>query len=259
MTKVRLIHWKAEEVEERAARVRAAGFPCDASPFGPRYGEELRKTPPGIYLIDLSRLPSHGREAGAYLRSSRAQGHVPVVFVDGAPEKITTVRKLLPDAIYCSWRGIKGALTKASKQRLAPKKAPPSSSGPYSSTPLWKKLGLKPGGTLALSGAPKELAETSFSDLPVGCTIRVRASGSPNVVLWFVRSRAQLRRQLPKKRKFAQSAGLWVAWPKQASEVATDLNRDFIRRLLLDDGLVDIKVCAIDATWSGMRYAFPRS
>lgn len=154
MTRVRLIHWKAEESDERAARVRAAGFICDASPFGPRYGEEVRKTPPDIYLIDLSRLPSHGREAGAYLRGSKYQGHVPVVFVDGAPEKVAKVRALLPDAIYCSWRGLKGALSKASKQKLTPKKAPPSNSGPYSSTPLWKKLGLKPGGTLALSGAP---------------------------------------------------------------------------------------------------------
>ena len=259
MTKVRLIHWKAEEAEERAARVRAAGFPCDATPFGPRYGEEIRKTPPGIYLIDLSRLPSHGREAGAYLRGSKYQGHVPVVFVDGAPEKVAKVRELLPDAIYCSWRGIKAALTKASKQKLEPKKAPASSSGPYSSTPLWKKLGLKPGGTLALSGAPKGLAQAIFSDLPEGCTLRERASGSPDVVLWFVQSLAQLRRELPRKRQFAQSGGLWVAWPKQASEVCTDLNRDFIRKLLLDDGLVDIKVCAVDKTWSGMRYAFPRS
>ncbi len=87
MTKVRLIHWKAEEAEERAARVRAAGFDCDASPFGPRYGEEVRKAPPDIYLIDLSRLPSHGREAGTYLRDSKYQGHVPVVFVEGAASR----------------------------------------------------------------------------------------------------------------------------------------------------------------------------
>jgi hypothetical protein len=112
---------------------------------------------------------------------------------------------------------------------------------------------------LALSGAPAGLASACLSDLPPACNLREHARGKPDVVLWFVRSQAQLRGELAKKRHFAQGAGLWVAWPKQASEVATDLNRDFIRRLLLDDGLVDIKVCAVDKTWSGMRFAFPRS
>lgn len=259
MTKVRLIHWKAEEAEERAERVRDAGFECDASPFGPRYGEEVRKEPPDIYLIDLSRLPSHGREAGAYLRGSRFQGHVPVVFVDGLTEKVDRVRELLPDAIYCRWRGIRGALRRAARQKLTPLKKPPSQSGPCSGTPLWKKLGLKPGGTLALSGAPAGLAESSFGELPDEIRLMRRAVGKPDIVLWFVRSQAQIRREKAKKRAFAEGAGLWVAWPKLSSGVETDLNRDFIRGLLLADGLVDIKVCAIDDTWSGMRFAFRRS
>lgn len=259
MTLVRLIHWHDAEREERAERVRDAGFECDASAFGPRYGEEVRKEPPDIYLIDLSRLPSHGREAGVYLRGSQFQGHVPVVFVDGLPEKVDRVREELPDAIYCRWRQVKRALQQASRQKLAPKKRLPSDSGPYSGTPLWKKLGLKPGGSLALAGAPEGLAERCFADLPADCTLRSRAAGKPNVVVWFVRSQAQFRRELASKRRFARGGGLWVAWPKKASEIQTDLARDFIRRALLDDGLVDIKVCAVDQTWSGMRFAFPRS
>jgi len=79
------------------------------------------------------------------------------------------------------------------------------------------------------------------------------------VLLWFVGSSAELKKGLAAKRRFAAGAGLWVAWPKQDSGVATDLNRDSIRNLLLADGLVDIKVCAVDSTWSGIRFAFRKS
>ena len=85
-----------------------------------------------------------------------------------------------------------------------------------------------------------------------------RFSCKPDVVLWFVQNRAQFQREYPKKRRFAEGAGLWVAWPKKSSALAQDLDRDFIRKFLLDDGLVDIKVCAVDQDWSGMRFAFRR-
>lgn len=255
--RVRLIHWKAEEAEVRAERVRAAGHEVDARPFGPQYGKEIRKPPPDVYLIDLSRLPSHGREAGAYLRGSKQQGHVPVVFVDGAPDKVARVREELPDAIYCGWRGIRGALKKAARQKLAPRKRA-ATSGPYSTTPLWKKLGARPGAPIALLGAPDGV-DAAFAELPPGTELRRRASTSCSAVVWFVRSRAELQRGLARRRKWASGRAFWVSWPKKSAGIPSDLDRDWIRNRLLAEGLVDIKVCALDQEWSAMRYAERRS
>src|SRR5580700_10405896 len=99
MARIRLFHWKASEAEPLLAALKDAGHSVDyqeklASP------RELRDHPPDAYVIDLSRLPSHGREVGVYLRGAKATRHVPIVYVGGEPEKIEYVRRALPDAAY---------------------------------------------------------------------------------------------------------------------------------------------------------------
>ncbi len=118
----------------------------------------------------------------------------------------------------------------------------------YSGHELVRKLGIKPGHRLLLSGEPDGFA---LEDLPDGVT---PASGEADVILAFFTRRDELARELPALRERMQpAAGLWIAWPKRASKVETDLTEDVVRELALANTLVDNKVCAIDATWSGLR------
>lgn len=124
----------------------------------------------------------------------------------------------------------------------------------YSGTPLPKKLGIKEGHRVAVVGAPDGFAE-ALGDLPAAAMQRGLAGSAPlDVVVLFVKRRADLEKKLPQvRRRMAEDAGFWVAWPKRASGVATDMTEDVVRAVALPTGLVDNKVCAIDETWSGLR------
>jgi hypothetical protein len=124
----------------------------------------------------------------------------------------------------------------------------------YSGTPLAKKLGIKEGQRVALVAAPDGFDDT-LGELPPVALQRGLAGSAPlDVIVLFVMRRADLEKQLPRVRKrMADAAGFWVAWPKKASGVATDMTEDVVRAVALPTGLVDNKVCAIDDTWSGLR------
>ena len=117
----------------------------------------------------------------------------------------------------------------------------------YSGTPLPQKLGIKDGSRVRLAHAPEGFASS------LGVVARFR--GEADVIVLFTRSAAELGREFPRlRRSLQQSGGLWIAWPKQASGVSTELNEGAVRRYGLSQGLVDNKVCAIDETWSGLRF-----
>jgi hypothetical protein len=126
----------------------------------------------------------------------------------------------------------------------------------YSGTPLPRKLGIKPGDRLALVDAPAGLDET-LGELPPGVVVRRRLQGSFDVIVAFCGQRARLEAGLPRWRgALDQAGGLWIAWPKRTSGIETDLGDGVVRELGLAAGLVDNKVCAIDATWSGLRFVY---
>jgi len=117
----------------------------------------------------------------------------------------------------------------------------------YSGTPLPQKLGIKEGSRVRLAGAPDGFAGI------LGVAPRFR--GEADVIVLFARTSAELRRGFDRARKSLHSrGGLWVAWPKKASGVATDLTENEVRTVGLASGLVDNKVCAIDEVWSGLRF-----
>jgi hypothetical protein len=128
---------------------------------------------------------------------------------------------------------------------------PPTSTAGYSGTPLPRKLGIKPGHRIALLGAPDGF---ELPELPDGVQVKRRATGKADVIVTFHTRRAELERRLPALRALMEpDAGLWIAWPKRASKIETDITEDVLREIALPTGLVDNKVCAIDATWSGLR------
>ncbi len=139
--------------------------------------------------------------------------------------------------------------------RAMPARNARSTPGPagYSGTPLPKKLGIKADSVVALVDAPEDFEQT-LGPLPEGARIRRLARGRSDVALWFVTSRAALAQGLHAWLERDDWHGLWICWPKKASGVRSDLGDEPVRRLALAAGLVDSKVCAIDATWSGLRF-----
>ncbi len=126
----------------------------------------------------------------------------------------------------------------------------------YSGTPLPRKLGIKPGARLGLLAEPDGFGD-ALGELPPGVTIRHSARGPLDVIVAFFTARRELERRLPAAVRALDSAGgLWIAWPKRASGVPTDVGEGLVRELGLAAGLVDNKVCAIDATWSGLRLVY---
>jgi hypothetical protein len=126
----------------------------------------------------------------------------------------------------------------------------------YSGTPLPKKLGIKPGSVVALLGAPPAFVKKTLGPVPDGAVLRKDLRASFNVGLLFVRSRAELARSFPAAQKaMGEPCAFWVCWPKRASRVATDLDENVVRDVGLAAGLVDYKVAAVDATWSGLCFA----
>jgi hypothetical protein len=128
-----------------------------------------------------------------------------------------------------------------------------SSTAGYSGTPLPKKLGFKAGMAAAILGAPDGFAAT-LGDLPDGVTVATRLGGHKDLVIVFLTERAELARRVDAlKRAIAPDGTVWVAWPKKASKMPTDITEDVVRDVVLPTGLVDVKVAAIDAIWSGLK------
>ena len=123
----------------------------------------------------------------------------------------------------------------------------------YSGTPLVRKLGVKEGMRVAWLDAPEGF-EGLLDPLPDGLRVRASARGKLDLAVCFATRRAVLARRLPGLREAIRPDGMvWAAWPKKASGVATDITEDVVREIALPLGLVDVKVCAIDATWSGLK------
>ena len=131
----------------------------------------------------------------------------------------------------------------------------------YSGSPLPQKLGIKEGHRLAFLGAPPELPR-ALGALPMGAEVATALGRGRafDVILLFVTEQAELVKRFgPAAKRLDPAGGLWIAWPKRASGVKTDVNENTVRKVALDEGLVDNKVCAIDEVWSGLRFVDRRA
>jgi hypothetical protein len=256
MKRVRLIHWNAAEAEERAAALRDCGYEVisDQLVGGQSNLRQFKHDPPDAVVIDLTRLPSQGRDVGLALRQPKKLRTLPLVFVEGDVEKVSRIRQLLPDAVYTTWKKIGGALERAIASPPAGTARPPAVLAGYSGTPLPKKLGIKADSVVFLFDAPADFEKT-LGDIPPGAVLRRQARGRCDLVLWFVDSSKELERRIDRMAALAETAGLWIIWPKKASGVLSDLSEPHVRKVAMAAGLVDYKVCAVDATWSGLKFA----
>lgn len=246
--RVLVIHRETPDAIERASRLRALGL--DAVPYlslGSKGFRGIRQDPPHVILIDLIRLPSYGKAMGMLLRQQKSLAGIPLVFVEGDPEKAAQVRALLPDAVYTTWEKVDAAIGRALLQEPAQAILPRDSG-----TPLLVKLGIGEQSCVAVLYAPEGFA--------LGGVRTQKQVGDADVVMIFFRSSAALAREL---RGIAgmmrKGRRVWVLWPKKASGIASDLTMVRIREMALEVGLVDYKVCAVDGTWSGMTLGKRRS
>jgi len=259
VSRIVLIHWHEIEAEDRAALLRRVGHEvtCFSNGGSPAM-RALCELPADAFLIDLRRLPAQGSAMAVWLRQQKATRRVPIVFIEGDPEKTGRVREQLPDAAFTPWSKIRGCLRRAIAR---PPRRPvvPGTMDAYAGAPLTKKLGIRPGVTVMLLDAPQGF-EKVLGSLPPEVHLRRQARGRAGVILLFATSVSRLERRFPvAARALADAGRLWLAWPKKTSGVRSDLTQTVVRRFGLDAGFVDYKISAIDSTWSALCFARRRS
>jgi CheY-like chemotaxis protein len=252
MLRLRLIHWKAAEADRYLALLTEAGHHVEYSPeFSPKLMRVWRETPPDAFVIDLSRLPSHGREIAIALRQSKATRAIPLVFCEGDPAKIAKTRETLPDAVYCSLSRLKSTLRKLPKAASAPV-VPPAMMDRYAGRSAAQKLGVKANGKVCLLGAPRDitavLGEVPFVESPTEAAVTLLFASEPQ----------EMQRELSNLRPVAAQTKLWVCWKKGKSR-ENGLGETLVRETGLALGLVDYKVCSINEVWSGLLFAAPKN
>jgi hypothetical protein len=260
MHKVRLIHWRPGKAEVEISKLRAGGYEVDFEVFdGPPAMRRMKEEPPAAVIIDLTRLPSQGRDVALAVRHAKTTRHIPIVLVGGEPEKVERIQKLIPDAVYTDWNQIAPALDRAILHPLESPVVPKSILDGYADAPLLKKLGIKADTTLALIDAPPGFPK-KLGELPAGVSIRNHTQDQSDLIIWFTKSQENLDQNLDDMAAaIAPKGGLWIAWPKKASGEASDLSQTVVRKIGLAAGLVDYKVCSIDETWSGLKFTRRKS
>jgi hypothetical protein len=247
--RVLVIHRDPAEAVQRAARLSSNGF--DAEPYnslGTKGFRFIRAQPPDVIVIDLTSLPSYGKYMGALLREQKSLGTIPLVFIEGDPEKAAQVRAMLPDAVYATWAKIPQAIHKAIARAPAEPVAPI-----VQRTPLLAKLGVGEESRVALIHAPNGFR------LPEGTWKRAQPADA-DVVIAFYQAAAALGRELPTLAGLMQKGRkLWIAWPKKSGATPGDLAMLRIQAMIETYGLTQYKVCAIDEKWAGMVLGLRRT
>lgn len=261
MARVRLIHWKTSEAADHLQKLYQSGHQVDYDEqFRPGLMKEWRDSPPEAFVIDLSRLPSHGREIAVALRQSKATRTVPIIFCGGEPAKVAALRELLPDAAYCELRNLRSALQKALASPLADAVRPVAMMDRYKTRTVAEKMGIREGNLVAVVNPPRDY-ERIIGELPAGVRFVETEEGeaSAQVHLCFMHQAHEVIDMLSRVRPFAASSKLWVLWRKGGKVAAGDVTGNAVRENAIDLGLVDYKICSVNEVWTAMLFACKRS
>lgn len=254
MPRILVIHFDPAEAARRAGRLSAEGF--EGVPYmgrGSQVFHSLRENLPDAILIDLTRMPSYGQYMAALLRGQKGTRCIPLVFLEGDPEKAAKVRKWMPDAGFATLPRLAAALRRALRTPLRDPVTPN-----VFATPLAEKLRIRANSVVALLHAPQGF-ENRLAPLPEGVRFRKRPEDA-GVILMFVKSAAALGRALPSLRRHAgEGRAVWVCWPKKTSSAAGDLTLPAVWQMALAVGLVGSKICAVDETWSASAMGISRA
>lgn len=254
---VALVHaGSAEEAQRRAGELRRGGYLVTVvGPMaGGSIGRRIDQEGPDAVVIELSRTPSYGQAVALALLAYRPTRHLPIIFVDGASDKVARVRANVPEAHFVSGDRLRTAVEKAlTSGPQTPRQVRRSVFDPYRGVPLSKKLGIKPHSVVAVLHAPADI-EPLLGELPEGATLRRLAGGPRDLTVWFVRSMSELEAGVEGVVRLLGPDGLWICWPKKSSGLKSDLSHNAVQRVGLTNGLMDYKICSIDQTWSALRF-----
>jgi hypothetical protein len=210
---------------------------------------EWRASPPDAFVIDLSRLPSHGKEIAIALRQSPKTRAVPIVFCGGEPAKVEALRAALPDATYTSVYAVVSALRRS--KPLAQAVRPTAMMDRYGGRTVAQKLGVAAASKVRLVDPPRDIA-TVLAPLPDG--VEFVESPAP-VTLCFVNSVDDVRQSIHGVRNWAAKSKLWILWRKKNAPGHNGVTETLVRETGLALGLVDYKICAVDKVWSALLFA----
>jgi CheY-like chemotaxis protein len=250
-----LIHWDAPEARARVARLESFGYQAShLNRPGPPLMRAILADPPSAVVIDLSRLPLQGRDVAVDLRAHPATRQIPIVFVDGLPEKVLPVRQTLPDAVYSTWTHLAEDLTRTFNRPARAVVVPQTDKPASARASLAAKVGIEPNTVAALLGAPPEFM-TALEPLPKGAVLRRQLGDDCTLVIWFARSRRELEQGMALRAARLGAARLWVLWPKHGAGQSGDVSPDFVRGVAEAQGLAHEKATSIDTRWSGMLFS----
>ncbi len=245
---VGLVHWKQAEAKPLIALLEKAGYEVHyGGEQKPIRASQLKKFDAAAAVIDLTRMPSYGKYWAAELRATSLK-HLPIVFVDGDPERVERVKAALPDAAYTTRDKLARVL-----KALKPVANPVQPSRMMASTRTnAMKMGVKTGDRVAVYDAPRDYAR-AIGELPEGASFVEQ--GTAPVTLWFVRDTAAYRERLCEMRGLAAKSRLWVLYPKQKKGKSSAITQFDIREAAIAVGLVDYKICSVDEIWTGIALA----
>ncbi|GAB4379354.1 MAG: hypothetical protein Kow0042_28650 [Calditrichia bacterium] len=205
-------------------------------------------------VIDLSRMPSQGRDLAVHFRMRKGTCHIPILFVSGAPPKVAAIQSILPDATYTSsWENVDVAIKEAVPHQRQNPQVPGSVFAAYQGKSLVQKFGIKPKAKLLLINAPEGF-EDELIPLPDGAKIYRDYSSRADLAVWFVYDQQELHEGLKRIPAGIGEGPLWIAWPKKTSELKSNLTQQIVRRAGLAAGWVDYKICSVNQTWSGLLF-----
>lgn len=255
MARIRVVHWDADAGALLARVLRTAGFAVDFdAQIAPEILRCIREAPPDAIVIDLSRRPSMGREVAVALRGNKKTRNVPILFAGGDPEKVARVRQELPDAAYCELSGVVPSVRKCMLARPENPVVPTQMMQRYGGRTTAQKLGITAGMRVAVRNGPRNYGQV-LGALPEGVEFDEESRVGCGVTVWFVESPEELGAALPEMRQAAAQSKLWIAWPKLAGRKDSRLSETVVRELGLAAGLVDYKICSMNAQWSGFCFA----
>ncbi len=268
MPVIKLLSWHAD-VAAKAASLKSKGMEIDAAPLVRTSAVigELARLGPAMLVLDLDRLPSTSREIALMLRASKSARNIPVLFAGtlpsegGLPEKYARLKSELPDIPYTEWKHAKREMLWLLEQpRTAPYIVPPLRV--YTSS-LAQKLGILPAASktspkprqIAIVGEPEGFVEL-LGNLPATVTFASRINARTHLALCFVRSSEDLAAAIEMLTlRLPGKTSAWIVYPKRISKKRRDFNENDVRHSALAAGLVDYKICSINADWSGLKFA----
>ena len=255
MTKIHLIHWQKVESEKYAFELKRAGHDVDNTlPSNAQFFKSIRANPPDVMVIDLSRLPSQGRDLAINLRSQKSTQKIPLIFVEGDPQKIVEIQQIIPDALYTQWESIVSALEQVILNPPQTKKQD-SVFAAYANTPLLKKLTIQQNMRICLINPPVDFV-TQLGVLPENVVFLYEVDTACQLIIWFVDQTADLDSSLPEIANICQKtkSRLWICWRKKSKATVAGVTQNLVREKSLANGLVDYKICSIDSIWSGLLF-----